>query len=209
MFSKKKEASKVKFFWSYWLRNLCLFNCITGLVSESAFTLNLLTSLKNSWNLQKSTCLLLFNNSEPNWVRKSSFSPDLRFQNCLITRWLPTTSILLVKEWICSYQFHKNYLKTIIFWPNFPSIFTIYIKFSMFWNKKEASIVKSFWSYWLRNMCSFNCITGLVSESPLAVNPLTSLKNTWNLQKSTFILLFQHFELKWARKKYFSSDLRL
>ena len=111
MFWNKKQASIVKFFWSYCLRNLCLFNCITGLVSERPLTLNLFTSLKNSWNLQKSTCLLLFNNSEPNWIRKSSYSWDLRFQDCLITRWLPTTSILLVKERIYSYQFHKNYLK--------------------------------------------------------------------------------------------------
>ena len=32
----------------------------------------------------------------------------------------------------------------------------------------------------------------LSSESPFAVNPLTSLKNSWNLQKSTIILLFNH-----------------
>ena len=40
----------------------------------------------------------------------------------------------------------------------------------------------------LKDVFTFKCIKGLVSENPLAVNMLTSLKNCWNLQKSTFIL---------------------
>ena len=36
----------------------------------------------------------------------------------------------------------------------------------------------------------------------LAMDVLTSPKNSWNLQKSTFILLFHHFHEHWARKKF-------
>ena len=57
------------------------------------------------------------------------------------------------------------------FFPNFA----IYIKFRMFWKEKWASSVKYFWSYSLRKMCLFKCITGLVSENPLAVNVLMIL----------------------------------
>ena len=44
----------------------------------------------------------------------------------------------------------------------------------------------------------------LLSEKPLAVNVLTSPKYSWNLQKSTFILLFLHSQPKWVRKSLFS-----
>ena len=94
------------------------------------------------------------------------------------------------------------------FLRNFSEIFWISIKFAIFSTKKEASSVKYFWSYWLRKMCFFNCITVLFSECPLAVNLLTSLKNSWNLQKSTFILLFHHSQPNWVRKTYFSSVIR-
>ena len=74
--------------------------------------------------------------------------------------------------------------------------------------KNWALEVNHFWSYWLRNMCLFKCITGLNSANPLTVNVLTSPKNFWNLQKSTLILLSDHFGLKWVSKGYFWSDLR-
>ena len=71
----------------------------------------------------------------------------------------------------------------------FFCIFGTYIKFPMF-SKKWASEVKYFWSYWLRRMCLFKCITGLVSENRLTMNVLTSPKNSWNMQKKTFTLFF-------------------
>ena len=52
-------------------------------------------------------------------------------------------------------------------------------------------------------MCLFKCKTGSVSENPFAVNVLTSSKNCWNLQKSTFILLFHHSGTKLSLKKVF------
>ena len=111
MFWKKNWVPWVKCFWSYWLRNMCLFNCITGLVFENPLAVNVLTSPKNSWNLQKNTFIQLFHHSEPNCVRKTDFKSDLRFWDCLLTRWLPTTSILVVIERIYHYQFKSNYVK--------------------------------------------------------------------------------------------------
>ena len=68
---------------------------------------------------------------------------------------------------------------------------------------KTSLIVQVFLKYLLRKMCFFKCITGLVSESPLVVKVLTSPKNSRNLQKSTFILLFHHFQEHWVKKKLF------
>ena len=90
---------------------MCLFNCTRGLDSEKPLAVNVLTSLKNSWNLQKSTLILLFHHSEQKSVWKSYFWSDATFQVCLITRWLPTTRILVVIERIYTYQFKSHYLK--------------------------------------------------------------------------------------------------
>ena len=125
MFWLKKKDSSVKYYWSYWLGNMCLFHCITGLYSESPLAVNLLASLKNPLNLKESTFILFFHNSEPNWVRKSFFSSDLRFLDCLITRWLPTTNILVVIKRIYSYDVKSNYLE------NFQHFATFSFRF---WN---------------------------------------------------------------------------
>ena len=64
----------MKYFWSYWLRNMCLFKFIIGLLSKKLFIVNVLTSPKNSWNMQKRTFILFILHSEPNCFRNSLFS---------------------------------------------------------------------------------------------------------------------------------------
>ena len=88
-----------------------LFRCIIGLPSENPLGMNVLTTPKNSWYLQKSTFILLLLHFEPNWVRKSYFQSDLRFQDCLITRWLDAVNILVVISRIYRYHFKSNDLK--------------------------------------------------------------------------------------------------
>ena len=90
---------------------MCLFKCITGLLSENPLSLNVLTSPKNSWNKQKSYFIVLLLHFEPTWVRKSYFQWDLRFQDRLITGWLDAASILVVIGRIYCYHFKSNYLK--------------------------------------------------------------------------------------------------
>ena len=88
-----------------------LFNCITRLLSENALPVNVFAGPKNSENLQKSTFILIFHQYVENWVRKSYFWSYLRFYDCLLTGWLPTTSILVETERIYRYQFKSNDLK--------------------------------------------------------------------------------------------------
>ena len=88
-----------------------LFKCITRLVTENLLEVNLLLRPKYSWNLKKSTFFQVFHHSDPNWVSKSYFQSDLRFLDCLLTRWLPTTSYLVAIETIYGCQFKSNYLK--------------------------------------------------------------------------------------------------
>ena len=79
----------------------------------------------------------------------------------------------------------------------FGGIFFQFLKFSLNFQCCETNmsgICQIVLSYWLRNMCIFKCITRIVSGNPLAVNVLTSPRNSWNLQKSTFIQLFHPSE---------------
>ena len=57
----------------------------------------------------------------------------------ILTRWLPTTSILVVIGRIYRYQFKWSYLKKQKHFVIFYCIFGIYIKFWRFWEKKWAS----------------------------------------------------------------------
>ena len=132
--SKKKWAPYVNYFWSYWLRSMCLFKCMTGFLYENPLAVKVLTSLKNYWILQKSSFILVFSHSEPNLVRRTYFESDLRFWDCLLTRWLPTTSILVVVNRIYRYQFKANDLKDRRFWTAF---------FSYFWYLHEISNILS------------------------------------------------------------------
>ena len=118
--------------------NMCLFKCITGLPSENPLRENVLSTPNNSWNLKTSTFILLFLHSGPNWVRKSYFQWDLRFEDCLITRWLQTSSILVVIESIYGYQYKSNSLK----------INQTFVLFCLhFWNLNEIyNVLKKKWA---------------------------------------------------------------
>ena len=71
--SEKEKASSVKYFWSDWPCNFCLFNCIAGFLNDNPLAVNVFRKTKNSWNLRKSIMIPCFHHSEPNQVRKSYF----------------------------------------------------------------------------------------------------------------------------------------
>ena len=102
--------------------------------------MNVMTSIKNSCNMHKKTFIQVFRPFEPNWVRKSYFWSDLRFQNCLITRLLPTTSILVLIERIYRYQMKLHYLKKLsIFCYIFFSFLESELNFQCF--AKKMSVI--------------------------------------------------------------------
>ena len=65
-----------------------------------------------------------------------------------------------------------------------------------------ASYLTQFRSYQPWKTRLLKCINGLVSENPTVVNVLTSPQNSWNLQKSTVILLFNHFSQTESKKSF-------
>ena len=63
------------------------------------------------WNLHESTFIILFHHSVGKWF--GTFFPcrSLKSQGCLLTNWLPITSILFKILRICRSLFKCNYLK--------------------------------------------------------------------------------------------------
>ena len=173
---------------------MCLFKFIIGLLSKKLFIVNVLTSPQNSWNMQKRTFILFILHSERNCFRKSLFSIRSEIlgllENTLIGNYeysrsnrgdllLPIQIKLSKKpETFCDLFLHLWYLHQI------SNVL------------KKKMILVYIWSYWLRKMCFFKCITRLLCENCFAVNVLTSPKNCWYLQKGTLILLFLSF---WAK----------
>ena len=92
---------------------------------------------QSSWNLQKNTFIILFHHSDPQWVWKSYFQSDLKFLDCSLTRWLPTTSIFVAIERIDHYKFKANYLKNHQNFGVFFLSFRMYIKLQFFRKKYE------------------------------------------------------------------------
>ena len=89
-----------------------------------------------------------------------------------LTRWLPTTNILIIIGRIYCHQCKCNYLKNQKDFLNFYGIFGMYIKFWKFWKKSEphsSSISEVIDS---EKTCLLKCIKGLVSGNPLALNVL-------------------------------------
>ena len=119
---------------------MCLFKCTRGLVCENSLAVNVLTSRKNSWNLEKSTFIPPFLHSQLNWVTKNHFPSDLKFYDCLITRGMEIASILLVIERIYRYQFKSNYLKNerVFAW-----IFSAFLvaRWNFEWSEKNMSLI--------------------------------------------------------------------
>ena len=99
-----------------------------------------LASLKIPWNLEQRSFILPFHHSDPKWARKSHYESDLRFQDCLLTRWLPTTSILVVLERTYRYQFKSNYLKNHKFFPQFFLLFLAFLESTLSFKCSEKNI---------------------------------------------------------------------
>ena len=59
-FWKKRSASELEYFQSYWLQRMGLLECLMAPVSEHPSAVNVFTRSKHCWNLHGSTFYLIF-----------------------------------------------------------------------------------------------------------------------------------------------------
>ena len=170
-----------------------LLKCLKGSVWEHPSAVNVLTSLNHCWNVHEITFIILINQSVMNWVGKSLSYSDLKYQDCLLTHWLPITNILVNTERISRSQCKCNYLRNQMFFLQ---------TLLHFWNlHKFLTILKDKMS-----------LLAKVFGIPLILNK----KVIWNSKKPHFRTTFgrqlvnvSQTLLKLERKPFYPSDSSL
>ena len=123
------------YLWTYGLRKTWLDKCLKSPVSEDPLTSNMVIGLKHCWNVKNSTFTIFIDPCEDNSGWKSLSEWYAKFQDCLLTLWLPIRSTLFLLETIYSNNFRYNYLRNekyflnfILHFLNLNSILNIFIK---------------------------------------------------------------------------------
>ena len=98
-------------FWIYRLRKTWLDKCLKSPVWEDSSTSNMVTESKHCWNLDYGTFIIFIDQCEENSVGKSLSQWLSKYYECLLTRWFPMTSILVLTETIFWNIFRCNYLR--------------------------------------------------------------------------------------------------
>ena len=99
-------------------------------VADDSSRINMADVRKHCGNLHHRFFNIFFDNCQGHWVGKSLSSWHAKSLDCLLTHWMPMTSILFLIIAISRYQFRCNYL-----WKKkFSSIFFCFLKSS--WNSK-------------------------------------------------------------------------
>ena len=122
-FWKTRKVSQFNYCRYYCLRKRCLVKRLKGLASADHWEINVLIGLKHCWSQHGITIFLFFHNFEINWIGKSLPYSHLKSSDCLLTRWLPMTSIPVV---ICRFSdnnFKRFYLKKKRYFVDFLLLF--------------------------------------------------------------------------------------
>ena len=113
------------YFWSYGLRKTWLDKFLKRLFSEEPLTSNigLKHGPKHCWNLKDSNFTIFIDPCESSFGWKYLFDFYAKSQECLLTHWLPMTSILFWTEAIFCNILRCNYLQKELFFLNFSQHF--------------------------------------------------------------------------------------
>ena len=153
------------YFWTYGLRKTWLDKCLKSPVSEDPSTSNMVNGPKHCWNLNDSTFTIFIDRCEENQALKIFCDWYWKSSDCLLTHWLPMTSILFLTEAIycnifrCNYLWNEKYLPNLFFqFRNLDSILKIL-------KKKITLITDVFPNLWspenvVRYMSKTSCFIG-------------------------------------------------
>ena len=106
-----RKVSYPNYYQNYCIRKRCLQKRLKGLASAHDSVINVLTGSKHCWSQHGTTIFLLFHEFEINWVGKSLPESQLKSSYCLLTRWLPMTSIPVAVSRLSDNKFKRLYLK--------------------------------------------------------------------------------------------------
>ena len=92
-FWKKRRVSAPNYYRNLCIRKRCLLKRLKGIPSAHHSVINVLTGSKHWWSHHGTTIFLIFHEFETYWVGKSLPYSHLKSSGCLLTPWLPMTSI--------------------------------------------------------------------------------------------------------------------
>ena len=96
-----------------------LDKCLESPVWEDPSTDNMVNWSKHLFHLNGTPFNIIIDHCEGNWVGRSHFLWHAKSWGCLLTLWLPMTSILFLVEKIWRKQFRCSYLKNKSLFVNF------------------------------------------------------------------------------------------
>ena len=138
-FWKKRWISQPNLFRNYGLGKRLLLERLKGLASEDTAVINVLRGYKHCWNLHGTTILLFLHDFGIYWVGKCLRESDLKSWDCLLTRWLPISSIPVAMCTISGNKFKRHYLKKKRLFLIFYCIFESYLKSRTFRKRRWLS----------------------------------------------------------------------
>ena len=110
-FWRKRKVSYPNYYRNYCIRKRCLLKWLKGLSSAHHSVINVLTVSKHCWSKHGITTFLIFHEFEINWVGKSLPWSHLKSSDCLLTCWLPMTSIPVAISRFSDKNFKRLHLK--------------------------------------------------------------------------------------------------
>ena len=135
-----------------------------------------------------------------NWVGKCLPLSHLKSSDCLLTRWLPMTSLPVAISRFSDNNFKGLYLEKE--WLFFDFLFhsEMWLKFGTFWGKRTVSYPNYYRNYCIRKRCLLMRLKGLTSAHHSVINVLTGSKHCWSQHGTTIFLFFNDLEINWVKK---------
>ena len=160
----------------------------------------MLKGSKHCWSQHGTTIFLFFREFEINWVGKSLPESHLKSSYCLLTRWLPMTSIPVAISRLSDNKFKRLYLKKK---ETFLRFFIELLKYA--WNlesfeKKKSILAYYYRNYCIRKRCLLKPLKGLASADHSVINGLTGSKHSWSQEGTTIFNFFHESEINWVGK---------
>ena len=160
----------------------------------------MLRGSKHCWSQHCTLIFLFFREIEINWVGKSLPESHLNSSYCLLTRWLPMTSIPVAISRLSDNKFKSFYLKKQkVFLDFLLNLWNVH-EIQNILKQKKSILAYYYRNYCIRKRCLLKPLKCLASADHSVINVLTASKACWRQHGTTFLLFFHELEINWVGK---------
>ena len=160
----------------------------------------MLTSSKHCWSQHGTTIFLFFRDFQINWVGKSWPESHRKSSYCLLTRWLPMTSIPVAISRLSDNNCKRLYLKKQRDFLDFLLHFWNEHEIQNILKRKKSILAYYYRNYCIRKRCLLKRLKGLASAHHSVINALTGSQHCWSQHGTKIFLFFNEFDINWVGK---------